>query len=250
MDIKPYLDHTNQLYSLYKDLNLLSIDDFHGENEERWNDTNFMSYFIDITRSVNLIHPFIDSDFKMYDDFVLLSGDIKFCAGMLNYLYPHVTTRHNEISSNLIDRRYIMHISFGYQSIYQFWDRIGDLLWHFFKTGLGKDSVFTGRVLTNLPSLYKETSPYISLKALFDEFKEHFDVRHDVVHSFTLGTEIYWKRNSAYGDSDMQQELIDKMKYYRDAITESLPSCINALDLALQLILEINRLGQVVLTDG
>lgn len=239
MNIQPYLDYNDELYDVYKELDLQSIDDFHGNKDPCWESPNFMSFFTDITRGVDRVNPFDESDFKIYDDFVLLSGDIKFCAGMLNYLYPYITTRHDELSSTLIDRRYIMHISFGYQSIYQFWDRIGDLLWHFFKTGLNKDAVYTGRVLSNIPNSYKETVHYIALKELFEQFKEFFDIRHEVVHSFTMGTEIYWQRNASYRDSKKQQELLDKMATYKEAITDSLPQCINALVLSLKLIGEI-----------
>ncbi|HKG07178.1 MAG TPA: Cthe_2314 family HEPN domain-containing protein [Pedobacter sp.] len=239
MGIQSYLDHTEELLDVYKALNLQSIDDFHADVEERWNNNNFLSYFVDVTRSVAVLNPFIESDFKMYDDFVLLSGDIKFCAGMLHYLHPYISSSPYNITATRIDRRYIMHVSFGYQSIYQFWDRIGDLLWHFFPTGLAKDAVYTGRVLNNIPNIFKLTEPYKSLKELFDEFKEFFEIRNDLVHSFTLGTEIYWQRNAAYGDIVLQQQLIDKLLSYRDIITESLPSCISALRHSLLLISEI-----------
>lgn len=239
MSIQPYLDYNDELYDVYRQLNLQSIDDFHAEKDHRWDAPNFMSFFTNITRGVNRVNTFDESDFKIYDEFVLLSGDIKFCAGMLNYLYPHITTRHNELSSTLIDRRYIMHINFGYQSIYQFWDRIGDLLWHFFYTGLDKNAVYTGRVLSNISNAFKETANYIALKTLYEKFKEFFDIQHEVVHSFTLGTEIYWQRNASYGDERKQQELLDKMATYKDAITDSLPQCIEALVLTLNLIDEI-----------
>lgn len=241
MTIQPYLDYTDHLFDLYKQLDLKSIDDFHAEENHKWPSHNFMSYFIDVTRSFAQIEPFVDSDFKMYDEFVLLSGDIKFCAGMLHYLYPHTSSTHDQLTSNIIDRRYIMHVSWGYQSIYQFWDRIGDLLWHFFATGLNKESVYTGRLLNNMANEYKVTEPYIKLKSQFELFKEHFDIRHDVVHSFTLGTDLYWQRMSNFKNAVEQQKLLDKMLYYRDVITKSLDSCILALELALELILEIKN---------
>ncbi len=239
MNIQPYLDYTEQLFEVYRQLELKSLDDFNGEGESKWKGKNFITYFVDVTRSVPPLEAFDKSDFKMYDEFVTLSGDIKFCAGMLHYLYPHISKKHDELTSNMIDRRYIMHISWGYQSIYQFWDRIGDLLWHFFKTGLDREYIYTGRVLNNLEGKYKLTEIYISLKDKFDSFKEFFDIRHDVVHSFTLGTELYWKRTEHFKNRLEQQKLLELMLTYRDKITKSLPDCIDALELALELITEL-----------
>ncbi len=80
---------------------------------------------------------------------------------------------------------------------------------------------------------------------MFDQFKDCFDIRNDVVHKFTIGTELYWERNGAYGDTKREGEVMDKMKLYQDAITESLPSCIKALKLTLKFISETNHTREV-----
>lgn len=236
MNIQPYYDHTDQLFETYKELNLKSIDDFHGENNKRWDGKNFMHWFSDITRGVQRENEFIESDFKIYDDFVHLSGDIKFCTGMLEYLYPSTTKAHDEFGSTIIDRRYNMHASFGFQSIYHFWDRIGDLLWHFFKTGLKQDSVYTGRVLSNLPQQFKSTDHFINLKQLFDNFTDRFEIRHEVVHNYTLGTKLSWERNNAYRDYQANENLLAKVSNYRSELSDSLIQCIDALEFSLRLI--------------
>ncbi|RZJ23662.1 MAG: hypothetical protein EON51_01940 [Acinetobacter sp.] len=238
-NIKPYRDYTDQLFALYKVLGMQSIDDFHAEPESRWDEKNFMSFFSDITRSKDKVHEFDESDFKIYDDFVVLSGDIKFCAGMLHYLYPFITKGHDQFSSTIIDRRYSMHVSFGYQSVYQFWDRIGDLLWHFFKTGLKRQTIYTGRVLNNLNPIYKSMQEYKDLEAAFKSFNDFFDVRHGVVHDFSIGTQLYWERQAAFRNYEANVSLQTKLTEYREKLTACLPLCIEALGYALRLISRI-----------
>ncbi|MBB6501225.1 Cthe_2314 family HEPN domain-containing protein [Pedobacter cryoconitis] len=239
MDIQSYLDHTDQLFEVYKKLKLVSIDDYYEETSSRWNDKNFISYFTDVTRSKNTLNSFDTSDFKMYDDFVMLSGDIKFCAGMLHYLFPYTTKEPKDFTSSIIDRRYIMHVSFGYQSIYQFWDRIGDFLWIYFFTGIEAKKVYTGGVLKNLPEIYKNCEPYLQLKKSYESFNYTFRMRHDIVHNCSMGTELFWERNKYYTNEKKLNKLLSKVQGYRDKITKSLPQCIEALFCALELIQQL-----------
>lgn len=241
MDIKPYLDHTNQLYDMYRKLNLQSIDDIFIEEREQWNNKNFLAYFSDVTRSRKNIIPFDKSDFKMYDDFVMLSGDIKFCAGMLHYLYEAISTDAEQLNSTLMDRRYIMHVSFGYQSIYHFWDRIGDLLWLYFPTDIEPKKVYTGGVLERLPDIYKKAKSYQRLKELYNLSNHYFRMRHDIVHKCTLGTELYWERMGIYGNVKKGNKLLNKVKGYKAKLTDMLPQCLEALYCALELILELPK---------
>lgn len=250
MDITPYREYTKQLFKLYDEIGLKSIDDFHGEDEERWDGKNFMYWFTDITRKLPRENEFVESDFKIYDDFVVLSGDIKFSAGMLHYLHPSITKAHDQFGATIIDRRYTMHIGYGYQSIYEFWDRIGDLLWHFFFTGIRQDSVYVGKVLNNIPAKYKTSDNYAKLTDLYSDFKDHFGMRHDIVHHFTLGTQLYWERTKAFRDYEANAAIIRKLEAYKDLITESLPACIDALEFALRLISEKGDLDSNELKEG
>lgn len=241
MDIKPYLDYNDQLYNVYRKLNLQSIDDIHIEEREKWGNKNFLSYFSDVTRSRKNIIPFDKSDFKMYDDFVMLSGDIKFCAGMLHYLYAFISTDPKQLTSTLIDRRYIMHVSFGYQSIYHFWDRIGDLLWLYFPTDIEAKKVYTGGVLDHLPDIYKKSNSYKRLKELYGLSNHFFRMRHDIVHKCALGTELHWERNDVYGNDKKENRLLNKVRGHRNKITNMLPQSLEALYCTLELILELPK---------
>lgn len=236
MDIQPYRDYNDQLFDLYRKLNLKSIDDFHGASQPEWDGKNFMAWFIDITRGSKWLNDFDESDFKMYDDFVVISGDIKFCAGMLHYLYPSITKAHDSFGSNIIDRRYTMHVGYAFQSIYEFWDRIGDLLWHFFPTGIVRDNIYTSRVLNNLKPSVKESEHYVMLCDLLSQFNEHFSIRNGVVHHFTLGTQLYWERTKAFRDYEANVAIIKKLENFRNIVSQSLPDCLLALSHALRLI--------------
>ncbi len=238
-EITSYVKHTEELFELYEALQLKSIDDYFNEDHPKYPNQPLLSFFTDVTRSRPTLKKFDQSDFKMFDDFVILSGDVKFCAGMLHYLLPHISADPNGFSSTLIDRRYLMHVSFGYQSIYHFWDRIGDLLWLYFPTGIDEKKVYTGFVLDRIPDIYKQSTSFNDLKKSYHTFNDMFAMRHDIVHKCSIGTEITWMRTTNYGNEKKLRKLLLKIHSYRDKITKSLPLCIEALYLALNLIKEL-----------
>jgi hypothetical protein len=234
MDIQPYFDHTDQLFELYRDLKLEALDDI-----QEWNGTTTINHFSNVTRSRENIHPFPESDFKIYDEFVALSGDIKFCAGMLHYLFPHTSHIPSHYDSTIIDRRYAMHVNFGYQSVYHLWDRIGDLLWIYFPTNIPKEQVFTAKVLKQITQPYRASQPFIDLVKLFHASNPAINERHKIVHNFSIGIEISWQRIHSYGNHKKLEKLQKKLQWYRDHITEALPASIKAIELSLLLIQEL-----------
>lgn len=146
--------------------NTVPLDDI-GSLE--FGEKNVMPFFSDVLRRKDSLKPLPFSDFKIYDELAFISKDLKYYTALLYFFRPYITdSSDGTYFQTLEDRRYMMFASICFQSIYNFWDRIGDLLNLYFKTGLQDSSVYYSRVLHNFPSQYKKSENYIWLNQTFD----------------------------------------------------------------------------------
>lgn len=87
--------------------------------------------FTDLTRSKGLLKEFSYSDFKHADDLNYLSQDLIYSIAILEILHPKINNALKEggtYHQNLEDHLYLRYASYGLQTIYSFWDRLGDFL--------------------------------------------------------------------------------------------------------------------------
>ena len=211
--------------------------------EYEFNGENSVQYISKSTENKNNIHPYPYSIFKIHDEFSFISQDIKYVTGILHLLQPYIN---NTFYDNGIyhqtneDHRYLMFANFGLQSIYNFWDRLGDLLFLFFQTGLNKDQIYFGRVINNLPDQWKMTQPYLDLKELYDqEVKIFLNTRHETVHHFQLECKYYWGNVEYRNDLPKLKELNEEKFSYPEKMTKALDNCIKAYKLTLDLISQL-----------
>lgn len=188
------------------------------------------------------IHKFPYSPFKIHDEFIAISKDIKYVSGILFFLRPYIIdTEKSEgiYLQNLPDRRYLVYATFGLQSVYNFWDRLGDMLYLFFPTKIKADDVYFGRVLDRIEDPYKNTLPYIELKALYDEMKALLNLRHESVHHFQIETLHYWGNTQHFNNDEERNRLNAEKFTYPDKLKRALEVCNIAFVAALNLIDEL-----------
>lgn len=232
-----------QVFRTYKEQELYNL----GQKE--FNGQTTASFISDILRRKRNIHPLPYSDFKIHDELDFISKDLKYVTGVLYFLRPFIVdTKYTEgmYHQNLPDRRYLMYANFGYQSIYNFWDRIGDLLHLYYETGLAIDKVYLGRVLTNMkdpynsnPNHIKDDSFYKKLKELYDtELNFFFDERNEAVHHFQLEAKHYWG-NIEFRKDKAYLKLNEEKQKYPEFMKKHLELFFVGFEVALNL---INRL--------
>ncbi len=151
-----------------------------------------VEFFSAVLRKKKSLFPLPYSDFKIHDELDFITKDIKYFTGVLYFLKPYIvdTSRtHGMYRQNLADHRYLTYASSCVQAIYNYWDRIGDLLHLYFQTGLRLDKVYLGMVINNFPVAYKQEPEYIALKELYDNnLNEFLNERNQVVHYYQLET--------------------------------------------------------------
>ncbi|MEI2739332.1 MAG: Cthe_2314 family HEPN domain-containing protein [Chitinophagaceae bacterium] len=236
MAIEAFREFDTQFRKTYDSLGIQHLGEweFQGENSGQ--------YICRIETKTN-IHPYPYSIFKIHDEFDFITKDIKYITGLLYLLRPHINNTYEDrgyYHQTNEDHRYLMFANFGLQSIYNFWDRLGDLLFLFFETGLSQDQVYFGRVINNMASQWKQTKPYIALKQLYDqEVKSFLDSRHEAVHHFQLECKFYWGNVEFLNDMNKLKELNEEKVSYPEKMSASLSNCLKAFKLTVDLICEL-----------
>jgi hypothetical protein len=200
------------------------------------------SVMSDVLSKKKPCHPLPYSVFKLHDEFIVISKDMKYITGILYLLKPYIVNTEIEqgfYHQNHEDRRYLMYCTFGVQTIYNFWDRIGDMLHYYFPTNIKPGNVYFGRVKERINDQYKNSENYKRLLELFKGIEFIFDLRHEAVHDFQIETKYYWG-NIQYINDTAERNLLNAEKFtYPDKMKKAMQICNEAFLVALKLIDEL-----------
>ena len=192
-----------------------------------------------VMKKVN-IHPLPYSMFKLEDEMNFITKDVKYITGVLFYLRPFIIDTEESggrYNQNLADRRFLMYANFGLQSIYNFWDRIGDLLHLYFETGLDINSVYFGRVLNNIKPIHKTSPSYIELNDIYNnELSAFLGERHTAVHHYQLEAQYYWAALENRTNDIERAKFNDAKHALPEKFRHHLNLCFKGYELAERLI--------------
>ena len=232
-ELKSFIDWNNQIFKTQKENGLIDLNDFDIDG------STTATVLSDVLNRKENIHPFPYSVFKIHDEFIAISKDIKYVTGILLFLKPYIIDTEQSDGrylQNLPDRRYLVYATFGLQSVYNFWDRLGDMLYLFFATTIKQNDVYFGRVFNQIPDQYKISKAYVELKEMYDEMKDILNLRHNSVHHFQIETLHYWGNTQHYNNEEERNKLNADKFTYADKLKKSLEICNKAFVVALNLI--------------
>lgn len=200
-----------------------------------------LTFFTHITEKKEFINPIDRIEF--YNDLIFLNKDILHLIGTLYFLRPYINNPMRDGGTyfqNVFDKRYLSFASIVPQCIYNYWDRIGDILYAYFRTGLDERSVYFGRVLENFQSEYRKSPFYKQLKNLHDEkLRELIEDRKRIVHYSQVEARIYLGTFKHHGDEDKMKEIQTEKENFPDYFREHLGLTIEGFELALRLVDEL-----------
>lgn len=235
-DLKNFIDFNEQIFQVQRENELTDLYNIPIEGKTT---ATAMS---DILGRKNKVHDYSYSIFKIHDEFIAISKDIKYVTGILFFLKPYIINTEEfggKYFQNLPDRRYLVYSTFALQSVYNFWDRLGDLLYLFFPTNLKSKNVYFGRVFDQIGQEYKSTEPYFDLKIYHDEIKSILNLRHDTVHHFQIETLHYWGNIQHSNNEDERNKLNAEKFTYPNKLKRALEISNLAFIAALNLIDEL-----------
>lgn len=229
---KLFIDLDNLLYQIYDERELKCLSEFEIENEKA------TSLFHKIIDKKNRVNEFNSVEYIF--DIQFISQDIKFFTGLLYILRPFINVpskEHNTYFQNRYDHRFLIFASVVHQNVYNFWDRIGDLLYCFFDTGLSEKNIYLSRVLNNFPKEFRENEIFQNLNSIYEQkVKSILDSRTQIVHYKQLETKHHLGIFQNYKDTEAKNALEKEKNDYPDFFKEQLALCNYGFEYTLKLI--------------
>jgi hypothetical protein len=220
----------------YPLLELSGVIDLYDKEEEEYG----AGYFGDVLRSKHAVGEPPYSYFKLFEEFAFITQDIKYILGVLTTLRPYINNPLGEAGTYLQtweDHLYLRYSSFGYQSVYSFWDRVGDLLYLYFPTNLKSRNAYLGPVLERIPEVYKSTDAYLNLLDFYNtNIKSVLEIRHDLVHHFGFKSSQRWDHAEHHTNREKLAEKYQEKFNYRDQLEVQFLHCLEGYRLMLALI--------------
>ena len=174
----------------------------------------------------------------LWDDFFFISNDLVHFTTLLFLLRTFINDAMKEAGTyhqNWYDARYLSYASVLHSSVYNFWDRIGDLLHCFFATGLPDDRVYIGRVLNNFPAADRASANFQQInQSYMDHVRPLVFERNEDVHNQSLATSHFYGVILARGDEQRAQTEL-KLRL-PDLFKEQINFAYQGFELALRLI--------------
>lgn len=210
---------------------------------------NAISFFIEIIRAdkkrrINF------HDFDTYNDISYCLLDVRYFLGQLLLYRPHIadlTSSPVDINGrtvytyfkNFFDTRYFTLCSVLFSLLYNYWDRIGDLLALYFPHANSKN-IYFGTVIKNIPSAHKLSSNYLWLKDFqSNHYKDLNKKRIDVVHYMNISTRSFQEYQKNIDDFNELNIIQKEMDGYPDYFIEQYGQCLIGFEKALKLIDEL-----------
>lgn len=207
-------------------------------SEVKFNDEHSLSFFTHLLDKVKNINSF--HFYKNFNEISFISDDLKYYTALTYLLRPYINNPLKEnmtYHQTLEDKRYLSYASILFQSFYNYWDRIGDLIYSFIKTSLKEREVYFNTVLEKIDDTVKDSEYFIDLNTLYkDKLLNLFRKRKEIVHYFQLTSEIYVGTFTNYKDIEKLKETQIIKESLPDLFKENIEYTFQGIELAIKFV--------------
>ncbi len=145
------------------------------------------------------------------------------------YIYPN--------DQNIFAKRYDMYIDVAFEKIYNFWDRIGDLIAACLAPDLDERKVYFSTAIDNVPEVLKEDENYKWLLAYRNnQYKSLNEKRRNVVHYYSTGTNFQHEHIFSATDLEKLKKIIAERKGISDFLKNNIEETIEGYTKTLELL--------------
>ncbi len=241
-------EFNDKVIDVCKEKDLIGFDDL----ELKIDNKGLSSIYTDITRKQRTnTFPKPFHDFNTYDDLTRVTQDIRFLLGQLILYKPYIT---NYLSGKTtwkgqtffryfpsrFDKRYFMTSGLIISLLYNYWDKVGDLLDNCFGVIAAGRNVYFGTVIRNFPNQYHTSTNYIWLRDFKDnEFQDLLDKRNEIIHYSALESRYFEQYQDNYKDEAEIQKLQDEKEGIVDYLINHNKLMFSGFEKAIKLIDEI-----------
>jgi hypothetical protein len=207
-------------------------------SEVKFNDEHPLSFFTHFLDKVKPIKSF--HSYKNFNEISFISDDLKYYTALTYLLLPFINNPLKEnmtYHQTLEDKRYLSYSNILFQSFYNYWDRIGNLIYSFIKTSLKEREVYFHTVLEKVDDTVKDSEYFTALNKLYtNKFLNLFRKRKEIVHYFQLTSEIYVGTFTNYNDINKLKEAQNIKESLPDLFKENIEYTFQGFELAIKFI--------------
>jgi len=247
--VKVISDHQNAIIDIIKEFNLESLSGI--DDSYTLNGRDIVPWFDHTTERIALRDKNCDVFKKLFNDLLFCSDEIQFFLANM-YLYrPFINNPLRDVTifndealylnyPNLETSRYSMFGTTVSEKIYNYWDRIGDLIFLFFPTRLEKRDVYFSKVIDIIPSEFHNSTYYRWLKNFKDDgYSDLNSKRRYYVHYTTDFAEFQHVHGKYPFDYQSIEELYNARIGLAEFYREHLYKTLEGFDKCLLLLSEI-----------
>lgn len=244
-------DFQRAIISVYNEHSLTSLkglkDDFIV------NERQILKWYFDVVRKGQCKYYEVFNFHQSFDDLIFCSDEIMY---FLAHMYLYRPYLNNPVKDgfffgdgmlypnyqNLEAKRYSMFSNIVSEKLYNYWDRIGDLIATYFPTLIKPDKVFFPKAIEIIPCEYHNDENYKWLK----EFKENSyrklnQIRKLTVHYTTEDTQFKHRHLSGSGKKEQMEELFNDRYALADTFKVQLDLTLTGFEKTLLLIEKITE---------
>lgn len=193
---------------------------------------------------------------EIENDIILsISHDIKFSLGNI-YLYKELkinnfltekrvlpngrttTTYH----STLGERQFLFYVSVCFEKLYNFWDRIGDLIELCFQLNIGTRNIYFQAVIDKIKETHSQSNNFRTLKEFLDnDYKSILNKKRKlIVHHRQEDTYFRFEWARKRSDEEAMEKLQKEKDERPELLKKQMQLTISGFEAAVRLIGEIN----------
>lgn len=136
---------------------------------------------------------------------------------------------------NLCSKRFDMFTDICFEKIYNYWDRIGDLIAACVEIGLNERNIYFTTVIDSIPKEYDNNKNFEWLKSYrWNEFKKINEKRINIVHYYSTGTDFQFEHLTASTNREKMIELMEERRslpnFFKESINDTIKGFQNTLD--------------------
>lgn len=229
-------------FEIYENFDKLIREKYVELNLKHLNEVDDILDLVGIIREKYIANAFDYSEYKLLSEFDYLTQELKYQTSMLHILANGINNPNEENNTyiqTVYDHRYLMYANWSLQTLYNYWDRLGDLLWHAFETNINLKNVYFKVVFDAIPEQYKCSTYYKHIKDIYEKkIINLFQYRHQTVHHYSLET-IYRWTHIQNPDFRRNAEMYEAKKELASIFKEQLSICLDIYNVVVNLINEL-----------
>ncbi len=192
---------------------------------------------------------------KSFDDLLFCSDEILHFTALLFLYQPYMNNPLKEgyqlgekmvypNRQNLASKRYAMYANSLSEKVYNYWDRIGDLLAAYFPDKIDPKQIYFGKTVDNIPNEFHGSANYKWLKEFKEtEYKKINDKRKQIVHYITLDTQFKHTHLEYSDNKSMLEDLIKERDNLPEFFKGQIQFTLTGFEKTIALIEEISEVN-------